>query len=262
MAEVFTRSCPARTMGIVANCFGLSVLEQRRGGAMREGKAGKTQTRADSAGVIKLDLPEMPSYNTEKRRSELRRLGLSEPIVRLAMFDPPDHSFRMRCGDVGPPCPEWHDQQPPGPPVSYLWQFQDTVTGVRIKSRWRNLIRSPLAFLKRRLEFIKFKPEALAAGCWIIAYHEQGLLANLFSDMIGDDQSELELCLSITEPTDPHRDQIEGFQRCKRKRAAQSVAFEYLEEIESFRHAHEHRWDYTELLAVYTRSIVAKSSRA
>jgi hypothetical protein len=202
-----------------------------------------------------LDLPPFPSYQIDDRLKEFRRFGLSAPVVRLAMFDLPDSSFGIRCDDVGPPCPEWRDQQPAGTPVSYLWRCRETVTGARLGGDWTVRIRCRLGLPSKYVEFIKFKPNDPTAGYTIIGYHEQGLLANLFSDMIADDYSDWEMLRMDSSPPDISQDQFEKIQREAIMQAAESVGFRYLAEIESFWGAHRRDKHYGELLAAHTRSI-------
>ena len=202
-----------------------------------------------------LDLPAFPSYRIDERLRELRRLGLSPPVVRLAMFDPSGPHFVIRCEDVGPPVPEWREQQPPGPPVSYLWSFRDTVTGGWIKEERANLFGYRPGPLKRRVEFIKFKPNSPSHGHQVIAHSEQGLLANLFWEMLGDEYDSWEIFSGGTGEPDFSRDQFEEIVLRGLTEAAECVGFRYLKEVESFRRTNAHRGDYGELLAAYTRSI-------
>jgi hypothetical protein len=202
-----------------------------------------------------LDLSPFPSYQIDARLKELRWLGLSSPVVRLAMFDLPDPGFGIRCDDVGPPCPEWRDQQPAGPPVSRLWCYRDTVTGARLNGGWADRISYLLGFPRRYVEFIKFKPSDPAAGYTIIADSEQGLLANLFADMIGDYHDTWKMLCMDSSPGDFTWDEYEKLERSLLIEAAENVGFRYFHEIESFWRAHRHQKNYGELLAAYTRSI-------
>jgi hypothetical protein len=63
------------------------------------------------------------------RLAELRHLGASEPLVRLASGDCVHEMFRDAC--LGPPYYVYHSAgTPDGPPLVPLWDYSDTVVGV------------------------------------------------------------------------------------------------------------------------------------
>ena len=99
---------------------------------------------------------------------------------------------------------------------------------------------------RRRIEFIKFKPGSPADGHVVIGHFEQGLLANLFSDLIGDAD-----CI-VDWRSEP---EVHSLWMCELRRAATTVGFPSFEQVRAFRDAHAHRDDFGELLAAYTRSI-------
>ena len=80
-----------------------------------------------------------------QRIAELRRLGASEPLVRLSSGEIVHEVFRDSC--LGPPYYVYHMAgTPEGPPLVPLWDHSDTVSGV-----WAR---------PDGLEFIEFSIEA------------------------------------------------------------------------------------------------------
>jgi hypothetical protein len=201
---------------------------------------------------------QFPTYRTEERRQELLRLGLSPPVVRLALFDLPHWLFRTRCDDLGPPLPEWRHHQPRGTPVTWLWctrHYHQLVTGVRARGwRWlRSLTR--LRPPGSRLEFILFRPDALDVGHVVVAYSEQGLLASVFSGMIADAEQLHEVPIDLSADTPFPREECEAMIMEQLRAAAESVGFQRLTEVHAFRRQYGDREDYHDLLYDYTRSI-------
>ena len=71
----------------------------------------------------------MAAVAEDLRMAELRRLGASEPLVRLASGDCVHAAFRDCC--LGPPHYTYNGAPPPsGPPFVPLWDHCDTVVGV------------------------------------------------------------------------------------------------------------------------------------
>lgn len=71
----------------------------------------------------------MGAVPDERRIEELRRLGASEPLVRLSLGDCIHPVFRNNC--LGPPYYTYHEADPPtGPLFVALWDHCDTVVGV------------------------------------------------------------------------------------------------------------------------------------
>jgi hypothetical protein len=71
----------------------------------------------------------MAAVAEDQRIAELRRLGASESLVRLASGDCVHEMFRD--GSLGPPYYVYHMAgTPAGPPLIPLWDCNDTVLGV------------------------------------------------------------------------------------------------------------------------------------
>jgi hypothetical protein len=116
----------------------------------------------------------MPIFPQAGRLDELRRLGLSEPLVRLAGGELIHPAFDPRF--VGPPMYVYgRDEEevsvPDGPPLVPLWSFADGVQGV-----WE--IEDSLAFIDYDIE----APQHFD----IVACTEQGFLAWMFITLHGD----------------------------------------------------------------------------
>src|SRR5262245_35780352 len=100
----------------------------------------------------------MPVVPEAQRIAELRRLGASEPLVRLSSGEVVHELFRQSC--LGPPYYVYHGAgAPDGPPLVPLWDYGDAVVGV-----WRR---------PRAPEFIEFSIEAVGAYT-TLARTEQG----------------------------------------------------------------------------------------
>lgn len=100
----------------------------------------------------------MPAIAENKRISELRRLGVSEAIIKLASGDCLHELFRHRC--LGPPHYVYHGAgTPDGPPMVPLWDSGDTVTAI-----WER---------GKGIEFIEFSIESHNEYT-LIARTEQG----------------------------------------------------------------------------------------
>jgi hypothetical protein len=110
----------------------------------------------------------MPVVPKHKRLAALRRLGLSEPVVRLAAGEVSHPAFRFACGEP-------HGVYVPGAapdrgaPVIPLWE---SCGGVSAARRTR-----------RGVEFVGFSIED-PDEVWPVARTEQGLLAELFLDLL------------------------------------------------------------------------------
>ncbi len=101
----------------------------------------------------------------ERRIAELRRLGVSEPLVRLSSGEVVHALFRNCC--LGPPYYAYHGAGvPDGPPLVPLWDCNDSVVGV-----WERAD-GP--------EFIEFDIEA-DDQYWPLARTEQGFWAAQFN---------------------------------------------------------------------------------
>ncbi|MHB1557696.1 MAG: hypothetical protein ACYC61_09470 [Isosphaeraceae bacterium] len=207
-----------------------------------------------------LDLPEFPSYRVEGRLQELRRLGLSPIVVRMAMFDQRlVADFGGRCGDVGPFDPEWREQQPPGSPVTYLWRdktpwrHEEAVIGAWIRRPRKDVPGDPQAPDDGQVEFIKFRPDDPCHRFRVIAHSEQGLLAFLFGESLGDIDSTWQVLsrggMSFS------RERNEELEIKLLNLRAKRLGFRYFPETCSFWRANAHRSDYPDILADYTRSI-------
>lgn len=102
----------------------------------------------------------------DQRIAELRRLGVSEALVRLASGDRVHETFRNSC--LGPPHHPYHlAPPPPGPPFVPLWDNQDGVVGVWERSDG--------------LEFIEYDIEAEDPDEYTpLAHTEQGFWVTQF----------------------------------------------------------------------------------
>ena len=106
----------------------------------------------------------MATVPENQRIAELRRLGASEPLVRLSSGEVIHEMFRYGC--LGPPYYVYHGASTPaGPPLIPLWDRNDTVVGV-----WERLD-GP--------EFIEFSIES-DDGYTPLARTEQGFWTTQF----------------------------------------------------------------------------------
>jgi hypothetical protein len=202
-----------------------------------------------------LDLPPFPSYRIDQRREELERLGLSPPVIRLALFDPPHPLFRERCGDLGPPLPEWRDHQPRGAPMSYLWCHRGLVTGARAQTGPRFPVLSGFGRPTPRPEFLLFLPALPCTAYAVIARSEQGLLASVFAGLI-EDQSQFRDLMRQCQGSEPFpEEEWEALQSRDLRAAAGTVGFKYLTDVETFWRKYGGRDDFAQRLYAYTRTI-------
>jgi hypothetical protein len=112
----------------------------------------------------------MPVVPEDQRLDVLRRLGLSEPLLRLSAGERLDPLFEYRC--QGPPWFSYHHAGcPSGPPVAPLWDCGNSVTGVWVK--------------EGQLEFVEFSIEDYEEYT-VLAHTEQGLWATVFADLFED----------------------------------------------------------------------------
>src|SRR5215207_8400510 len=106
----------------------------------------------------------MAAVPERQRIAELRRLGASEPLVRLSSGEVVHEAFRHSC--LGPPYYVYHGARTPGgPPVMPLWDWNDTVVAA-----WAN---------PDGPQFIEFSIEA-DDGYTPLARTEQGFWATRF----------------------------------------------------------------------------------
>ena len=108
----------------------------------------------------------MAAVPEDQRINELRRLGASEPLIRLSSGEVVHELFRYSC--LGPPHYVYHGAGTPfGPPLIPLWDCNDTVVGV-----WE-CADGP--------EFIEFSIEAEDEDAYTaLARTEQGFWATQF----------------------------------------------------------------------------------
>ncbi|HTK75143.1 MAG TPA: hypothetical protein VL371_07770 [Gemmataceae bacterium] len=112
----------------------------------------------------------MPVVEEAQRLDTLRRLGLSEALVRQSSGEPVHPLLAFRC--QGPPFYSYHGAAcPEGPPLAPLWDCGGSVTGVWVRGG--------------RLEFIEFSIEAHEEYT-ILAHTEQGLWAAVFVNLYED----------------------------------------------------------------------------
>lgn len=117
----------------------------------------------------------MAAVVEHERVAALRRLGLSEPLIRLSCGDLVHPEFEFNC--LGPPYYVYHDAvTPAGPPLIPLWDHNDTVVGV-----WEQ---------PDGPEFIEFNIEA-EDEVWPQGRTEQGFWATrfdfLYESEVGDE---------------------------------------------------------------------------
>lgn len=143
------------------------------------------------------------------REAALKQAGLSEPVVDLAMGRHPHDLFFFRC------------QEPPDLEGALpLWQCEGWVTAFHGG------------------EFVGMDPKDPEAR-QVIARTEQGLLANLFSDLVEDEDWEEE----------------EEEAMAALREAAEEVGFQHLDDLLAFQERHAEDEDYAETLAEWTRRI-------
>jgi hypothetical protein len=112
----------------------------------------------------------MPVVPAGQRIDSLRRLGLSEALIRQSSGDHVHPLFGFRC--PGPPFYSYHGAgSPKGPALAPLWDCGDSVTGVWVRGV--------------RLEFIEFSIEAHEKHT-VLARTEQGLWATVFVNLYED----------------------------------------------------------------------------
>lgn len=151
----------------------------------------------------------------------LRALDLSDAVVDLATKDHAEDMFFFRCQGT-PPAEEL--RWPEGGSGQPLWQCEGWVTAVRER--------------EGRREFLAF--DADDPELWqVIAYGEQGLLANLFSDLIEDEDWEEE-----------EEEALAGL-----RAAAEAVGFRHLDELLAFAEQHADDEDYAVTLAEWTKTL-------
>lgn len=155
------------------------------------------------------------------REQRLRALGLSDAVVGLATGDHSEDMFFFRCQGTPPP---QEMRFPEGVPAEPLWQCEGWATAVRARDG--------------RNEFVAFDSDN--PEIWqVIAHSEQGLLANLFSDLIEDEDWEEEV------------EESEAGLRA----AAEAVGFRHLDDLMAFAEAHAEDEDYAETLAEWTKKL-------
>ena len=112
----------------------------------------------------------MPVVPEGQRTDNLRRLALSEALIRQSCGDHVHPLFQFRC--PGPPFYSYHGAgSPGGPPLVPLWDCGDSVTGVWVRDG--------------RLEFIEFSIEGHEEYT-VLAHTEQGLWATVFVNLYED----------------------------------------------------------------------------
>lgn len=72
----------------------------------------------------------MPVVAEDERVVALRRLGVTEPLIRLSCGEVLHEQFNDSC--LGPPWYVYHGSvgTPAGPPLAVLWEWSEQVTGV------------------------------------------------------------------------------------------------------------------------------------
>ena len=156
-----------------------------------------------------------------ERERRLQELGVPETVIRLAVDDHGEDMFFFRCQEPPPPA---ELRFPEGRPAEALWQCAGWVTAVRAG--------------EGGLEYLGF--EASDPEAWqVVAKSAEGLLANLFSDLVEDEDWD--------EEPEEARTGLEG--------AAEAVGFRHLDELLAFQERHADEEDYAEILAEWTRTL-------
>ncbi len=104
------------------------------------------------------------------RIDELRQLGLSEPVIRMAMGEVVHDALWWICLPLSPVVAE-----PPTPSGSHfvpLWSFAGGITGAMVRDDGK--------------EFADYAIDCLQEGFEFVAHTEQGLLAYLLSHLVHD----------------------------------------------------------------------------
>jgi hypothetical protein len=158
----------------------------------------------------------------DQRIAALRRLGMSEPQIRLASGDCVHPTLRNSC--LGPPYYVYHGAgTPDGPPLVPLWDHGDTLAGV-----WERAD-GP--------EFIEFSIEA-DDEVWPQARTEQGFWATRFDSLYEAQVPEEEL-----------------------RQAAGAVGFRFLDRLVASREAATGRLSTFEGHTAWLRGLVAAIDR-
>lgn len=153
--------------------------------------------------------------NTPERIERLSEFSLSRDIRRLAIGEPPSELFRFRCDrfHYTPDDGVWPMVQPE---VIALWECGYMVVGCRRTAD--------------AIEFVELDVED-PLNVEVIAHSEQGLLFWLFSHMI-EDQDWHDI----------------GLTEDRLRRAAESVGFQYFDDVYRFQRENGADGRYTELL--------------
>jgi hypothetical protein len=164
----------------------------------------------------------MAAIAEDQRIGELRRLGMSEPLIRLSSGEILHDLFRHSC--LGPPYYIYHGAGTPGGPLlAPLWDCNDTVVGV-----WDR---------HDGPEFIEFSIEA-DDEYWALARTEQGFWAAQF-----------DFFYEMDTPLDEMRD------------AAGVVGFRFLDRHLSARQATDSRLGTFQAHQTWLRDLVAGIDR-
>jgi hypothetical protein len=165
----------------------------------------------------------MPAVAEDERVAVLRRLGVSDPLIRLSCGEVLHDQLSGSC--VGPPWYVYHGSipTPDGPPLVVLWEWSEEVTGV-----WQR---------GSGLEFIRYGfggPEEFE----VLARTEQGFWATQF-DFLYESDAPLDDLWA----------------------AAAAVGFRFLERHLATREAADSRLDTFESHEVWLRELVAGIDR-
>ena len=165
----------------------------------------------------------MPVVAEDERVAALRRLGVSDPLIRLSCGEVLHDQFSISC--VSPPWYVYHGSvpTPDGPPLAVLWEWSEEVSGV-----WRQ---------DGRLEFIRYGfgwPDKFE----VLARTEQGFWATQFDFLYESDA-----------PLDELR------------AAAAAVGFRFVERHLAARAAADSRLGTFEAHEVWLRELVAGIDR-
>jgi len=156
----------AASYRIAASLAFRNALERMPTAPVPERREEQSSAEASAEGTIS-----MPVVPEESRLAELRRLGVSEPLLRLSEGAVLHDAFRFWCD--APPLYSYSGAAPPdGPPFVPLWNHIDNVVGV-----WER---------EDGLEFLEYFIEQ-PGRYRSLARTEQGFLARLFVEFCEDD---------------------------------------------------------------------------
>lgn len=159
-----------------------------------------------------------------ERQSQLKAMGVPAILVELACREHSHDAYFFRCSAPEASSVGSNWSFPEGVPGVILWQCQD----------WAIMVRQA----DNKLEYLAFdltNPELYQ----VIAYSEQGVLANLFSDLIEDEDWD----------ENPQESQTLV------EKLANECGFSHLPELMEFMDSQAESEEYAEVLAEWTKTL-------